>query len=56
MGKKRVLQILVPCIIVAAIAGIYLIKNPPVSEPLGGRSRAEDDFADEAGDEEDFLS
>lgn len=33
MGKKRVLQILVPCIIVAAIAGIYLIKNPPVSEP-----------------------
>ena len=33
MGKKRVLQILVPCIILAAIVGIYLIKNPPVSEP-----------------------
>ena len=33
MGKKRVLQILVPCIILAAIVGLYLIKNPPVSEP-----------------------
>lgn len=30
MGKKRVLQILVLCIILAAIVGIYLIKNPPL--------------------------
>ena len=32
MKRKRILQILVPCIILAVIAGIYLIKNPPVSK------------------------
>lgn len=32
MKKKRILQILVPCIILAVIAGIYLIKNPPAYE------------------------
>lgn len=30
MKRKRILQILVPFIILAVIAGIYLIKNPPV--------------------------
>lgn len=28
MEKKRVVQILVPCIILVAVAGIYLAKNP----------------------------
>lgn len=32
MKKKRVLQILVPCIILAIIAGIYLVKNPLISK------------------------
>lgn len=30
MKRKRILQILVPCVILTVIAGIYLIKNPPV--------------------------
>ena len=30
--KRRILQILVPCIILAVVAGLYLIKNPPVSK------------------------
>ena len=36
--------------------GLNNLQKIRDGEPLGGRSRAEDDFADEAGDEEDFLS
>ena len=32
MKRKRIFQILIPCIILAVIAGIYLVKNPPVSK------------------------
>ena len=36
--------------------GLNNLQKIRDGEPLGGRSRAEDDFADEVGDEEDFLS
>ncbi len=36
--------------------GLNNLQKIRDGEPLGGRSRAEDDFADEDGDEEDFLS
>ena len=36
--------------------GLNNLQKIRDGEPLGGRSRAEDDFVDEAGDEEDFLS
>ena len=36
--------------------GLNNLQKIRDGEPLGGRSRAEDDFADEAGDDEDFLS
>ena len=31
MTKKKLVKILVPCLIVAVIAGIYLFKNPPAA-------------------------
>ena len=36
--------------------GLNNLQKIRDGEPLGGRSRAEDDFADDAGDDEDFLS
>ena len=35
--------------------GLNNLQKIRDGEPLGGRSRAEDDFADDAGDDEDFL-
>ena len=36
--------------------GLNNLQKIRDGEPLGGRSRAEDDFADEDGNDEDFLS
>ena len=36
--------------------GLNNLQKLRDGEPLGGRSRAEDDFADDGGDDEDFLS
>lgn len=47
MKKKRVLQILIPFIILAVIAGIYLIKNPPTSRQ--GNSGSEEAEKTEGG-------
>lgn len=45
MAKKKFVKILVPCLIVAIIAGIYLFKNPPVSTQTPEDSTALEDAA-----------
>lgn len=43
MEKKRVVQVLVPCIILVAVVGIFLIKNPSfISQKLETQNSASD--------------
>ena len=45
MTKKKLVKILVPCLIVAVIAGIYLFKNPPGATQAPEDSTAPEDAA-----------
>ncbi len=57
MNKKRMIQIMIPCLILIAVVGIYFIKNKPSEnqEPIDNKNIATSPGNEETADDEFVL-